>query len=110
MYSANLSFKLLEKYLSTVLRLEFIQNKGFGYELTPLGRDFLKRYKSFDERLARALDNLRDLSYERTSLEDLCLKFSDGQNGQLAGVPNGQDGMSGSFGGYRFRDSLNLDR
>lgn len=72
MYTANLSYKLLEKYLESTLGLGFIILNGSGYELTVKGRKFLKRYQSFKQRYSEAQDNFKALDYEKENLNRLC--------------------------------------
>jgi predicted transcriptional regulator len=43
MYMANLSYKLLQKYLETTMSLGFVRLNGSNYELTAKGRHFLKK-------------------------------------------------------------------
>ena len=54
MFQANLSFKLLEKYLSTTVTAGLIRVEDGTYALTDHGREFLKLYSSFHERHVQA--------------------------------------------------------
>ncbi|MCW4044530.1 MAG: winged helix-turn-helix domain-containing protein [Candidatus Bathyarchaeota archaeon] len=72
MYRANLSFKLLKKYLDMTLRVGFIQPRGFKYELTAHGYVFLKRYRQFQEKYAQTRKLLKDLAAEQAFLEAQC--------------------------------------
>ncbi len=72
MFSANLSFKLLEKYLEVVLEVGFIQIEGSHYSLTGNGRDFLKRYKTFHDKYSKVQETLEALGSEHERLEQLC--------------------------------------
>ena len=72
MFEANLSFKLVEKYLRIVLRLGFVQIKGSYYGLTEEGRMFLQRYRRFREHHIEAQNHLMTLDHERKSLWRLC--------------------------------------
>jgi predicted transcriptional regulator len=74
MFGANLSFKLLEKYLETSIKLGFLQLNGAIYHVTTDGRNFLKRYLAFQERYVKAQENLDEISVERAHLELLCSK------------------------------------
>ena len=49
MFSANLSFKLREKYLGLVLDAGFVQVDDFFYWLTESGPEFLRQYSDFRE-------------------------------------------------------------
>jgi predicted transcriptional regulator len=78
MFAANLSFKLLEKYLQTALSVGFIQLNGSGYELTAYGREFLMQYMNFEDRYVRVQSTLQELTREREQLERLCKEGSCG--------------------------------
>lgn len=68
MYSANLSFKLLSKYLDVSIRAGFVQVNGYKYLLTEHGADFLKKYKHVHERYHIAEKMLDSLTSERDRL------------------------------------------
>jgi predicted transcriptional regulator len=68
MYSANLSFKLLSKYLDVSIRAGFVQVDDYKYILTEHGADFLKKYKSMHERYHIAQKMLDSLTSERDHL------------------------------------------
>ena len=72
MFAANMSFKLLEKYLGTAMDLGFVQANGSSYGLTENGREFLFRYKRFHDKRSGVLKALMDLDGEREFLERLC--------------------------------------
>ena len=72
MYKANLSFKLLKKYLKKALDLGFIRLNGSCDELTKKGQKFLSQYKNFHRRYINAQETLENLSSERTLLEGKC--------------------------------------
>jgi predicted transcriptional regulator len=71
-FSANLSFSLLEKYLAITLKAEFVRVKNCKYSLTERGREFLKQYKHFEGRYIRAQTVLESLSSERVKLASSC--------------------------------------
>jgi predicted transcriptional regulator len=75
MFRANLSFNLLEKYLDVACTAGFVQPNSGRYQLTELGREFLKEYKHFNERYDRARRTLESLSSERERLVHLCSKY-----------------------------------
>ena len=77
MYMANLSYRLLEKYLETSIKLGFLQREGSNYTLTENGRDFLKKYKYFIGRYSKGQSVLNDLINEREKLEQLCQERTD---------------------------------
>ncbi len=67
-----MSFKLLEKYLKTVLSLGFVQFDGSFYQLTSGGWDFLVQYRRFQEHLAEAQNHLQALDREKSLLHRMC--------------------------------------
>ncbi len=72
MYMANLSFKLLEKYLGAAMSIGFVQQVGSTYELTEKGIEFLEKYNRFSERYSKVQKTLKDLASERNMLDQLC--------------------------------------
>jgi predicted transcriptional regulator len=72
MYVANLSYKLLEKYLGEVVALGFISFSDDHYEVTQKGRAFLEKYNDFSSKYAKIEDDLRRMLFEREALEKLC--------------------------------------
>jgi len=72
MFMANLSFSLLEKYLDVVVGAGFVRAKGYRYELTERGREYLKQYKNFHERYVGAQKLLEALGCERDKLALMC--------------------------------------
>ena len=68
MFSANLSFKLLEKYLTLVINSGLVQINGSTYELTIHGQEFIKKYESFQEHTTFAYKLLESLDFERKNL------------------------------------------
>lgn len=73
MFQANLSFKLLEKYLDATINAGFIKiDETSRYVLTDSGRDFLKQYKEYYDRYVRTQKSLDGLNNERKKLSGLC--------------------------------------
>jgi predicted transcriptional regulator len=72
MQKANLSFKLLEKYLDSVVSASLLRHEGSKYLLTDSGREFLKRYKDYEDHHAEAEKNLKNLASEHERLSRLC--------------------------------------
>lgn len=81
MFSANLSFKLLEKYLSMVLRAGLLKLNYNKYELTKHGQDFLKNYRWFKGRYDEARKLLEDLDGEREKLALVCAQPQKNRTG-----------------------------
>lgn len=74
MYQANLSYRLLKKYLGEVLEacLLRFERKTRCYVLTSKGKLFLEKYKRYTRRNKRLEERLHDLDNERETLEELC--------------------------------------
>lgn len=72
MYQANLSYKLLEKYLAIATNANLIYKDGSCYRLTEQGIHFLERYTQFQDRYSQAQKTLKDLEAEREILEQIC--------------------------------------
>ena len=72
MRKANLSYKLVEKYLEQVVGSGLIHCEESKYILTDLGRVFLNRYEDYFVRCAEAEGCLESLSYERQNLLRMC--------------------------------------
>jgi predicted transcriptional regulator len=72
MFSAGLSFSLLEKYLDIVTCTGFVRMEGSRYVLTERGREFLRQYKNFEERYLRAEKLFDALISERERLTQYC--------------------------------------
>jgi predicted transcriptional regulator len=72
MFSANLSFKLLEKYLGLAVSAGFVQVHDSVYLLTESGHEFLKQYSDFHERYAKAQEQIEALDSEHEKLAKLC--------------------------------------
>lgn len=64
MFQANLSFKLLSKYLGAALESGLIQVNGDKYLLADRGKAFLKQYKNLKERQVGAQKLLDSLDSE----------------------------------------------
>lgn len=72
MFGANLSFKLLEKYLSVVVSAGLVSVEGSRFMLTDYGREFLERYKEYNEHYTGAQKLLEALDCERGTLDLMC--------------------------------------
>ena len=72
MYIANLSYKLLEKYLKEAVRLGFICFSNDSYEVTEKGRTFLEKYRDFSSRFSKVGAEFQRMQFEREALERLC--------------------------------------
>jgi predicted transcriptional regulator len=72
MFNANLSFKLLEKYLDICLQAGFLEANGTKYTLTAHGATILKQYKQLHERYNNAQKMFNNLVSERERLAQSC--------------------------------------
>jgi predicted transcriptional regulator len=72
MFGANLSFKLLEKYLALVVDAGFVRVEGSLFSLTEHGHDFLKRYNEYNKNFIGAHKLLEDLECEYNELDLMC--------------------------------------
>lgn len=74
MYQANLSYKLLTKYLAEIRNAYLIrfEHKERCYVLTLRGHEFLKRYKEYSRRNKHVEKQINDVHTKRKVLEELC--------------------------------------
>jgi predicted transcriptional regulator len=74
MYQANLSYKLLNKYLAEIRRAYLVsfERKKRCYVLTSKGQQFLETYKDYSRRNKHVEKGLNDVSVKRKALEELC--------------------------------------
>lgn len=72
MYVANLSYKLLMKYLEETVNMGFLQAKENGYGVTERGRAFLDRYVQFSNKYSFLERKLEGMKFEREVLERMC--------------------------------------
>lgn len=74
MYGANLSYKVLTRYLGEVLEaclVRFEMSKRC-YVLTAKGREFLERYREYSRRNRHLERQLKNVRAKRRALEELC--------------------------------------
>lgn len=74
MYQANLSYRLLQKYLAEVRgsSLVMYERKGRCYMLTDKGRKFLQAYKEYSRRAGYVEKHLNHFKLVEKVLEKLC--------------------------------------
>lgn len=76
MYGANLSYKVLTKYLHEILEahlMRFEEDKCC-YSLTDKGQKFLEEYRKYSRRNKHVERQLNDVKAKRKVLEELCSK------------------------------------
>ena len=74
MYQANLSFKVLQKYLAEVVGASLVRfaDEKHCYEVTDKGRRFLEAYEQYSRTHRHFEKRLNDVEAKKRSLEDLC--------------------------------------
>ena len=72
MYIANLSYKLLEKYLGEALKVGLIHVDSDGYKATEKGQIFLERFGQFSSKYSKIEKDVEALKYEIDVLERMC--------------------------------------
>lgn len=77
MYQANLSYKLLCRYLGHVLSTGLVsfENEEF-YVLTVKGKEFLRRHVEYSKRCRSLAQHLNYVNGEKAALEKMCFKAS----------------------------------
>jgi predicted transcriptional regulator len=71
MFRANLSYKLLEKYLGMTVESGLIDFGGSYYRLSKSGKAFLDAYNSYLSRHSMVKGHLQELDVERERLEQI---------------------------------------
>jgi len=73
MYQANLSYKLLCRYLDEVVHAGLVsfENKEC-YVLTAKGKEFLDRHQSYSRRCKNLEQHMNNVHTEKTELERMC--------------------------------------
>ncbi len=73
MYQANLSFRLIEKYLATLIEQELLRcDTDSCYLITQKGRKFLKMYWEYVERCKKIGEDMNEARRKRLALENMC--------------------------------------
>ena len=74
MYQANLSYKVLQRYLRDVTAASLIDFEATEqcYVLTSKGRDFLEAYKDYAKTNKSIEKRLNDVDNKKKDLEELC--------------------------------------
>ena len=72
MYIANLSYKLLGKYLKKTVEADLLNFNNDHFEVTEKGQLFLEKFKDFSSRYAKLEREQEEISFEREVLERMC--------------------------------------
>jgi len=81
MYQANLSYKLLCRYLGEVqdAGLVCFENEEI-YVLTAKGKKFLERHEEYSKRCKSLEEHLNNVNGEKAALEEMCFNARRGNN------------------------------
>jgi predicted transcriptional regulator len=71
MYGANLSYRLLQKYLQETLTAELICRGKSCYTITQKGKEYLGNYEKYKENRTQTEDHINNLNNNRKTLEKL---------------------------------------
>jgi predicted transcriptional regulator len=85
MYQANLSYKVLQRYLNEIAGAALIRFEDDQqiYRLTGKGQNYLDAYKEYARCSKNMEKRLNDFTAKRKSLQELCLAQSDFFNQQF---------------------------
>jgi len=73
MYQANLSYRLLCRYMGEVLDSGLIESEdGDCYVLTVRGEEFLNRHEEYSKRCQSLEKHLNNVNFEKATLEEMC--------------------------------------
>ena len=84
---ANLSYRLLEKYLGKTVQTGFLRLNDEGYEVTEKGQAFLEKYEDFSSRYSKLENEFQSALFEREVLKRMCQPL---RNGKLKAVYGGK--------------------
>ena len=74
MYQANLSYKVLQRYLAEIVDASLVtfEDRDQRYKLTVKGHEYLDAYKEYARCSKNMEKHLNDFSLKRKVLENLC--------------------------------------
>jgi predicted transcriptional regulator len=81
MYGANLSYKVLQRYLATVVETSLVSFDSAQnyYVLTPKGKEFLMAYRAYSRNNKNVEKRLDDICDQKKFLDGLCSKRQTSQ-------------------------------
>jgi len=78
MYQANLSYKLLSRYLTEVMKAGLVSFKDEDcYGLTNKGQEFLDRFGEYSKRCKHLEEHLNDVNNEKMVLQRMIISDSN---------------------------------
>jgi predicted transcriptional regulator len=81
MYQANLSYRLLCRYLTEVLDAGLVSFENRDcYVLTAKGKEFLSRHEEYSKRCKGLEEHLNHVNHEKIVLEKMCSNTSRVEN------------------------------
>lgn len=91
MYQANLSYKLLCRYLSEVIDAGLVSFENDEcYLLTAKGKEFLTRHEEYSKRCKNLEEHLNHVNNEKTVLEKMCFS-PNGIKGNLSNLEDNRE-------------------
>jgi predicted transcriptional regulator len=82
---ANLSYRLLEKYLGKTVQTGFLRLNDEGYEVTKKGQAFLEKYEDFSSKYSKLENELQSAIFEREILKRMCQPLENRKLRAVAG-------------------------
>lgn len=86
---ANLSYKLLEKYLEETVNVGLVHYNHDCYEVTEKGQFFIEKYGEFSSKYSKIKGELEKMMFEREVLERMC-ELSANSNSKIDMLRNKQ--------------------
>ncbi len=81
MYQANLSYRIMEKYLNSLLESGLIEcSEDSFYVITWRGKEFLQMFDDYLDRCAKIGKDIRGVRKDRLMLENMCFNNNSVRN------------------------------
>ena len=85
MYQANLSYQLMEKYLTNLLGTGLVACRDDAFYLvTKKGKEFLQMYEDYLNRCLRIEETIQGASKEKLFLENMCTNNNESEEHEVA--------------------------
>ena len=69
MYGANLSYKLVCRYLQELLEAGLVRHEDGEYSVTRKGREFLRKYREYSESRKELTEQINEINHKKLTLE-----------------------------------------